>query len=521
MHDYIIIGAGSAGSVLAGRLTERGNHTVLLLEAGGPDKRQEIHIPAAFGKLFRSEVDWAYETAPQAALGGRRLYWPRGKMLGGSSSMNAMIYQRGHRQCYDDWAAQGNHGWDYDDVLPFFKRLEHFEPGANAYHGSGGPQNVANLRGPQPLSRAFVAACAEAGLPLNDDHNGATQEGFGLFRVTQKQGKRHSAAAAYLKPALGRPNLEVVTHAHATRLLFDGTRCTGVAYQRDGQALTAHARREVIVCGGTVNSPQLLLVSGIGDGAQLQALGVPVVQHLPGVGQNVQDHLAILVGFQCNAPITLLNAEKPWQIAQYLLFRRGMLTSNVGEAGGFTRILPDAPIPDLQFHFGPTFFVNHGFDNPKAHGFSIGPTLVQPKSRGMITLTSPDPLAAPEIQPCYLTHPDDVQILVEGIKLARRIAEAPALARFREDEFAPGAAFQSDAEIADAVRREVHSLYHPVGSCKMGHDPLAVVDDRLAVHGLTGLRVVDASIMPRIVNANTNVPTMMIAEKAAALILGG
>lgn len=518
-YDYIIIGAGSAGCVLAARLSESGKHKVLLLEAGGPDKRQEIHVPVAFATLFKTELDWNYETEPQAQLNGRRLYWPRGKVLGGCSSINAMIYQRGNPRDYDTWAELGNPGWSYRELLPYFKKLEHFEPGASEYHATGGPVNVSPPRDPNPMSQAMLQACQQVGLPLNDDHNGARQEGFGLYHLTQKKGQRWSAAAAYLKPNLRRPNLRVETQALATRLLFDNRRCTGVRYEQGGQRLEARATREVILCGGAVNSPQLLLLSGLGEPSHLRELDVPVVHELPGVGQNLRDHLLFVLNFHCKQPLGLANAERLGSLAKYLLLKRGLLTSNVAEVGGFYKVLPHSPVPDLQLHCGPAFFVNHGFDSPKGHGFCIGITLVHTKSVGFLRLRSPDPHAPPLLQPNYLTHEDDLAILIEGTRLGRRIASAPAMAPYLESEYLPGPKVQSTEQLAEAIRQQVQTIYHPVGTCRMGSDPLAVVDPQLRVHGVQGLRVADASIMPTLINANTNIPSMMIGEKAAELIL--
>lgn len=520
-YDYIIIGAGSAGCVLANRLTEDGKSQVLLLEAGGPDKRQEVQVPAAFSKMFRTEVDWAYETEPQEHLEKRKLFWPRGKMLGGCSSINAMIYQRGHPTDYDEWAKLGNEEWSYDDVLPYFKKSEHQERGASTYHGTGGPLNVADLRDANPLSKAFVEAGVQAGLKRNHDFNGAEQEGVGLYQVTQKKGSRYSAATAYLKPVLKRANLHTETFAQATKLQFDGTRCVGVTYLQDGKLHEAKVKREVLLCGGAINSPQLLLLSGIGDANHLKEVNIPVVMDLPGVGQNLQDHLAVLVGYECTQDVSLANAEGIGQLLKYLIFKKGMLTSNVGEAGGFVKLEPESPASELQFHFGPTFFSNHGFDNPDGHGFSIGPTLVRVKSRGHIKLRSADPLAYPIIQPNYLAHEDDMEVLVQGVKLARKIAHSPAFDAYRGQEYEPGMQVQTDEDIRNYLRRKVQSLYHPVGTCKMGVDSMAVVNPQLQVHGVEGLRVIDASIMPTVVNANTNAPTIMIAEKAADMIRRG
>jgi choline dehydrogenase len=520
MHDYIIIGAGSAGCVLAHRLSADPQRKVLLLEAGEPDRKQEIHIPAAFAKLFKTECDWHYYTEPQENLFDRRLYWPRGKMLGGSSSMNAMIYIRGHQSDYDRWRELGNEGWGFADVLPYFKAAEHQERGASPLHGTGGPLNISDLRSINPLSSAFVEAGRELGFPTNDDFNGAGQEGFGFYQVTQKRGRRCSTAAAYLKPALGRPNLTVRTGAHATRLLIEGRRVTGVEYIQSGRTEKAEASAEVILSGGSINSPQLLMLSGIGPARQLQQAGIPAVFDLPGVGENLQDHLFVSVAYACTQPLTLANAESKLNIANYLLFKKGPLTSNVAEAGAFLKTDESLPAPNLQFHFGPVYYLNHGFTRPEGHGFTIGPTLIRPQSRGHIRLRSSDPLAAPSIQPRYFEREADLQVLVDGVRLACELVQAKAFSAYRGQPHCERLQLSSKDEIVEYIRNTAETIYHPVGTCRMGTDDMAVVDARLRVHAMENLRVVDASVMPEIVGGNPNAAVIMIAEKAADLIKG-
>jgi choline dehydrogenase len=520
MYDYVIVGAGSAGCVLANRLSADPDCQVLLLEAGGPDSRPEVHIPAAFSRLFQTEADWHYHTAPQRHALGRRLFWPRGKVMGGSSAINAMIYVRGHRQDYDDWEAAGNDGWGYDEMLRYFRRSEHNERGQSPYHGTGGPLNVADLRDPNPLSLAFVEAGKEAGLPANADFNGAWQEGVGLYQVNQKNGRRHSAAAAFIKPARRRPNLTVETHAHARRLLFDGAVCSGVEYVQDGRLRRAETvpGGEVVLSAGAIGSPHLLLLSGVGPAADLRAAGVDVVLDQPNVGEHLQDHPVVGVRFYSKKPVTLMNAESPLAFADYFLRRRGPLTSNVAEGGAFFRSSDGLDRPDLQVHFGPVNFDDHGLKPPTVHAFSIGPTLVQVQSRGRLRLRSADPDVHPEIDPDYFSEPEDLAALVAGVERAREIGHQAAFDPYRGDELTPGTAVRSRRQLAEWVRETFETLYHPTGTCRMGVDDQAVVGPDLRVHGLGGLRVVDASVMPQIVAGNTHAPTVAIAEKGADLI---
>ncbi|HEY9598757.1 MAG TPA: GMC family oxidoreductase N-terminal domain-containing protein, partial [Cyanophyceae cyanobacterium] len=423
MHDYVIVGAGSAGCVLANRLTEDGNITVLLLEAGAADKSKEIHIPIAFSKLFKTEYDWAYYTEKQPYLNHRQFYWPRGKVLGGCSSINAMIYMRGHPLNYDHWQDLGNEGWSFSQVLHYFKKAENQKRGASEYHGHNGLLNVADLRCINPISHAFVAAGVEAGLARNNDFNGLQQDGVGYFQVTQKKGQRHSTAAAYLKPILHRSNLTVQTHTQVTRLLFEGTRVVGLAYLHNGETHQIKVRKEVILSGGSINSPQLLMLSGIGAAEHLNSLGIPLVMDLPGVGQNLQDHLAVPILYKCKQPVSLENAKTTTNLLKYLLFKQGPFTSSVAEAGAFIKTQDSLPIPNIQLLFAPAYFINHGFTQPEGHGFTVGPTLLYPNSKGTITLRSSNPLDAPVIHPNYLANEDDLYVLTEGVKLARQIAQ--------------------------------------------------------------------------------------------------
>jgi choline dehydrogenase len=520
-YDYIVVGAGSAGCVLAARLTEDGRTRVLLLEAGGAGGAQEIRIPAAFSKLFKTGVDWNYATEPEPQLHNRRLYWPRGKVLGGSSAINAMIYVRGNQADYDYWRELGNAGWGFAEVLPYFKKSENQERGASEYHGVGGQVNVADPRYVNPLTRAFLGAAEEIGIASNPDFNGATQDGAALYQLTQKNGARCGAADGFLQPARERSNLTVVTGAHAARVLTEGTRAVGVVFLRDGVMEEARADAEVILAGGTVNSPQLLMLSGIGPADELGAAGISAIHDLPGVGKNLQDHPMVSVGYLCTQKISLDGAETLRNFLRWLLWKNGPLTSNVAEAGLFLRTHVGLAVPDLQLLFGPAYYRGHGLVRRKEHCFGFGPTLITPESRGTISLRSVNPLDAPAIRANYLSTDADLGTMIAGVRLARRLAHTKAFDAFRGEELHPGAATTSDDEISEFLRNELETLYHPVGTCKMGNDPLAVVDARLRVHGIERLRVVDASIMPRVPAGNTNAPVMMIAEKAAEMIREG
>ena len=517
-YDYIIVGAGSAGCVLAARLTEDAHTRVLLLEAGGRDAAREIKIPAAFYKLYKTPVDWNYFTEPETYLLDRKLYWPRGRVLGGSSSINAMIYIRGSATDYDCWEKMGNAGWGFRSVLPYFKKSENQERGASEFHGVGGPLCVSDLRYVNPLTRAFLKAAGEIGIAANPDFNGATQDGAGLYQVTQKNAQRHSTADAFLRPAMARASLKVLTGAHATRIVIENRRATGVAFRRNGQAEEARATKEVLLAGGSVNSPQLLMLSGIGPADELKRAGVRAIHDLPGVGKNLQDHPMLAVGYVCKKRVSLDTAETVWNIGRYLTLKSGPLASNVAESGLFARTREGLERPDLQLLFGPAYYRNHGIARMKGSYFGFGPTLVTPESRGEITLRSADPHAAPAIRVNYLSTENDMKTLVAGVRMARELAHAKSFDDFRGDELPEGAGATTDAEIGEFIRRETETLYHPVGTCKMGNDEMAVVDARLRVHGIDGLRVIDASIMPRVPAGNTNAPTLMIAEKAADMI---
>ncbi len=525
MYDYIIIGAGSAGCVLANRLSQDPTLKVLLLEAGPRDWHPFIHMPAGLAKLVGQKgVNWNYDTAPEPHLHNRRLWWPRGKVLGGSSSINAMCYIRGVAGDYDDWAAGGAEGWDWNSALPYFKRSEHNSRGADALHGGDGPVHVSDLRYTNPLSSVFIEAGQQAGFGRNDDFNGPSQTGVGLYQVTQKDGARCSSAVAYLQPVKARPNLEVITGALVRRIVLENGRAVGVAYARGGQEIQARAEREVLVCGGAINSPQLLMLSGIGPADHLEEHGITVAMDSPYVGRNLQDHLDICTLQHSTQRVTydrLGDLAIAWRY--YLKNHSGPGSSNIAEAGGFLRssLAPDERA-DIQLHFVPAMLDDHGRNRLKGDGYTLHACFLRPRSRGRIRLNSADPRADARIEANYLSDEEgfDLKMMLECAKLSREIFAQPAFDPYRGAPIQPPRSNLSDIELVDFIRAKAETVYHPVGSCRMGNDDTAVVDSQLRVHGIEGLRVVDASVMPTLIGGNTNAPTMMIAERASDLILG-
>jgi choline dehydrogenase len=524
-YDYVIVGAGSAGCVLANRLSADRKNSVLLLEAGPEDKNLWIHVPLGYGKLFKEKaVNWMYQTEPEPGLNGRAVFQPRGKVLGGSSSINGLLYFRGQHEDYDRWRQRGNDGWGFDDVLPYFKKAENQERGADDFHGVGGPLPVSNLGHPDPISAAFIEAAVETGIPFNPDFNGATQEGAGFFQTTTRHGRRASTAVAYLRPALSRHNLHVQSSALAQRIVFAGRRADAVEYRREGVLRTARARKEILVCGGAYNSPQLLQLSGVGPAELLQKHGIDVVLDAPGVGRDLQDHMQVRVVMRCPKPITLNDVvnnpvRRVFAGLRYAVSRTGPLTIAAGTSGAFFKTNPRLATPDIQIHFLPFSTDKMGEQLHSFSGFTASVCQLRPESRGSLRIRSADPAAAPEIRINYLASEVDRTANIEALKILRRILHAPALAAFVVEEVDPGKKVSTDAELLDYCRARGSTIYHPTSTCRMGNDPLAVVDQQLRVRGIEALRVVDASVMPDLVSGNTNAPIIMIAEKASDMIL--
>ena len=528
--DYVIVGAGTAGCVLANRLSADPKTRVCLIEAGGRDSHPFIHVPAGVGAAIgTARLGWGYWSQPQTHLDGRRIPVPRGRVLGGSSSINGMAYHRGNPRDYDDWAAAGNTGWSYAEVLPYFRRSENNPDYAGSpYHGQGGEMNVTHIKGPNPLNAVFAEAMAGLQFRHTDDFAGANGEGYGLRQGMIRDGRRESGTTAFLNPVRARPNLKIVTDAVVQRVLIEGGRATGVEIRSHNGRDRIAARREVIVCGGAIGSPQILMLSGIGDGEELKAQGIEVTRHLPAVGKNFHDHFAALVQMTTEDATSYGISLKAfprgvWNVLQYLAARQGPFASNVFESTAFIRTRDGLDRPDIQLVFQPARR-NLGklmtFPLPIGHGFQITAVLLYPKSRGAISLASPDPAEAPRIDPNLLAVPEDADAVVRGLKLARRAFASPAFAPYKAEELFPGQAVQTDAQLGDYVKRTLNTVHHPAGSCRMGADAASVVDPQLRVRGVEGLRVVDASIMPFVIGGNTNAPVVMIAEKAADMILG-
>ena len=517
MFDYVIVGAGSAGCVLANRLSEDPDVRVLLLEAGPPDVKQNIHVPLGYLKLGATDVDWNYHSAPEHQCDHRRITLPRGRVLGGSSSINAMVYIRGNRLDYDAW---GVPGWSWADLLPYFVKAESNERGASELHGDSGPLSVSDERSHNKISHAFPAAGEQAGLPRNEDFNGPEQDGVGMYQVTQRGGMRASAAVAYLHPAMERPNLTVMPYMLVQRLLFDGTRAVGVEASQLGQPQEFRAEREVILCGGAYNSPQLLMLSGVGPAEHLTMREIEVLLDRPGVGANLSDHAAAQLVWTTPEPESLLLALEPAALQEYESTQSGPFASNLAEAGGFARVGDGAPAPDVQFHVAPVHIVDEGLSDPQAHGVWVSPCLLTPHSRGSVRLASNDPTAKPIVHNAFYSAGDDMQRMIAGLRLALDICAQPAMQPYCADPFNVPAG-EDDEAMRAHIARTTFAIYHPVGTCRMGSDPDAIVDEQLRVNGLEGLRVVDASVMPVVPRGNTNAPVIALAERATDLIRHG
>ena len=524
-YDFVIVGAGSAGCVLADRLSADGRHRVLLLEAGPPDRNPWIHVPIGYGKtMVNKTVNWQFMTEPEPELHQRKLYWPRGRTLGGSSSISGLVYIRGQAQDYDAWAAAGNAGWAWKDVLPYFIRSESNARGANPWHGDSGPLHVSDIGVKHPLVEAFIHSAQELGIPPNDDFNGASQEGAGYYQLTTHRGLRASTARTYLKRARSRPNLTVITNAHATRVLFEGTLAVGIVYHHDNQEVQVRSRREVLLCAGAVQSPQLLQLSGVGPPELLRQYGLPVRVDSPGVGENLQDHLQVRLIYKCSQPVTtnddLRTVWGRMRIGlQWLLQRRGPLAIGIQLGGLFAKASPQSTTPDVQFHFGT---ISADVVAGKPHdfsGFTLSMCQLRPTSRGSVQIQSADARQAPAIRANYMTTSHDQALMVAGTQLARRLMTSKAMSPMIVEEYRPGPAMATEADMLDFVRREGVTIFHPVGTCSMDPGPMGVVDERLRVYGTAGLRVVDASIMPLLISGNTNATSIMIGEKAAEMIL--
>lgn len=524
-YDFVIVGAGSAGCVLANRLSENGRYSVCLLEAGPPDRYPWIHIPIGYAKtMFHPVYNWGFYTDPDPGMNGRRIYWPRGKVFGGCSSINGLIYIRGQRADYDAWASAGNSGWGWDDVLPYFRRAECNDLGPGPTRGTDGPLAASSIKARHPLTEGFIGAAKALGVPHIEDFNTGDQEGVGYYQLTTRNGLRCSTAVAYLHPAKRRANLTIKALAQAEKVLFEGKRAVGIRYRQNGQSLTVKARREVILCAGALQSPQLLQLSGVGPAPLLHTFNIAPVHVLPGVGENLQDHLQIRLIYECTQPITTNDElrsplRKLRMGLQWLLTRGGPLAIGINQGGLFTRVLEHSKTPDIQYHFGTLSADSAGGSVHPFSGFTLSVCQLRPESRGHVRITSTDPMQPPSMQPNYLSTELDRKTVIAAVRYTRKLTETGPLSRLIRREYRPGIEHQSDEQILEFCRQYGATIFHPSGTCKMGNDPLAVVDARLRVHGVQGLRVVDCSIMPTLISGNTNVPVVMIAEKASTMIL--